>query len=81
MSDKQKEASAAGALASQYKKIAAVFEAMPDRFKLTDLLRAAEIKDGMMVRSAVAAVLSRDFRCVNVGVGAARAWRKPGAKP
>ena len=76
MSDKQKEASACKSMASKYQKIADVFDRMPNRFKLLDLFREAGITDSPAVRAAVGSVLFRDFKCVNVGSGLKRVWKK-----
>ena len=76
MSDLQKEAAGSKSMASKYTSIASVFDQMPSRFKLLDLLKAAGIKDGMQVRGAVGTVLCRDFKCTNVGTGVNRVWKK-----
>ena len=77
MSSKQKEAVTCKILSSNYTKIAAVFAELPERFKLTELLRIAGISDGPAIRSAIGVVLSRDFHCINVANGANRFWKKP----
>ena len=77
MSELQKENSAAGAMAYRYNRIAPVFGTLPDRFKMLDLIRAAGIKDCAQVRAAVGSILFRDFKCIQVGTGANRVWRKP----
>ena len=77
MSGLQKEAAACKALGRRYQKIAAVFETMPDRFKLADLLKASGLGDGYMARSAITVILYRDFKCIDVGPRTNRVWKKP----
>lgn len=77
MSDIQKEACTVASLGSRYSAIAAVFDQLPDRFRLLDLFTLAGIKDGPRSRAAAACILYRDFKCVNVGQGCGRVWKKP----
>ena len=79
MSALQKEAAGINALARRYKKIAMVFEDMPNRFRLQELLNAAGLTMGMHNRSAASVVLERDFRCISVGSNGDKVWKKPGA--
>ena len=76
MSDLQKEVCASSAMGRVYVAISKVFDQMPVRFKLLDLISAAGLKDGPQVRGAVGSVLFRDFRCVSVGSGMNRCWKK-----
>ena len=77
MNEQQKETATAGVMAYRYTRIAAVFDTMPDRFKMLDLMDAAGIKDAMQVRAAVSTILFRDFKCIQVGTSANRVWRTP----
>lgn len=77
MSDKQKEAAGAGVMGSRFEKIAAVFDTMPERFKMFDLMRKAGIKDSPQVRSVMGSILARDFKCINVCTSSGRFWKKP----
>ncbi len=77
MTEKQKEAVTVKSMASRYAAINAVYDQLPERFKLLDLLRLAKIKDGPQSRAVVASVLRRDFRCLDVATGANRVWKKP----
>ena len=78
MSDLQKEAAGMSAMSLNYQKISVIFDSMPDRFKLLDLMKRAGIKDCMQARGAVSSVLYRDFKCLNVGnPGGSKIWKKP----
>ena len=77
MSELQKENAAAAVMGSRYLLVEKVFGEMPNRFKLLDLLEKAGIKDGPNSRMAVGAILQRDFKCTNVGMGVNRVWKKP----
>lgn len=77
MSDLQKEACTGSAMGRSYRAIELVFNDMPARFKLLDLMKAAKIKDSSMVRAAVSSVLWRDFKCTCVGPSNKREWKKP----
>ena len=77
MSAKQKEATAAKCLSTRYEAIAAVFDQLPERFKLLSLFELAGIKDHPRTRAAVGLILNRDFKCINVGKGYERVWKKP----
>ena len=77
MSAIQKEAVSRFSMGRIYQAIRLVFDSMPDRFKTTELLNSAGLKNCPPVLSAVVAVLNRDFKCVHVGYGSARVWKKP----
>ena len=77
MSDLQKESVGCASLGRNYKKLMVVFDGIPARFKLMDAMRLAGIADSPPVRMAVAAVLRRDFKCLDVGYGSNKFWKKP----
>lgn len=77
MSDKQKEAAASKTLATRYSAISAIFDKLPARFKMDDAIRLAKLKKGNATNVSVVAVLSRDFKCISVGRGFDRVWKKP----
>jgi hypothetical protein len=77
MNEFQKEACTSDLLFKRYHAIATIFDQLPARFRLLDMMKLAGLKDGPQQRRAVSAVLYRDFRCVNVGSGTKRFWKKP----
>lgn len=82
-SERQVEASTAARRAAIYKKIAAVIESMPDRFRALDLYKAAGITrhNHPGQRMMIASVLRHDFGCEQVGDIGRQHWRKGGAEP
>ena len=81
-SDIQVEASTSARRAAIYRKVASVIDQMPDRFKATDLYKAAGIQDNGSpgYRMMIASVLAQDFKCESIQrPGGSRYWRKPDA--
>ena len=76
-SNLQKEAAGASVLSKRYLAISRIFDKLPARFRMTDAMRDAGLKDGPNARAAVAHVLFFDFKCTDVGVGSKRCWKKP----
>lgn len=80
MTTKQIEASTTARRADIYRKIAAVIDQMPQRFKATELYQAAGISDKSSPghRAMIASVLAQDFKCESITQpGNKRYWRKP----
>ena len=76
-SELQKETAGAYVLSKKYLAILKIFDKLPPRFKMLDAMREAGLKDGPQVRNAVAHVLRCDFKCLDVGEGPKRCWKKP----
>lgn len=82
-SDKQVEASAATRRGNVYRKIAAVFDMLPERFKPSELYKLADLPStkSPQQRIFIASILERDFKCVIVAASGknGRYWKKPGS--
>ena len=77
MSDLQKEACSSSVLGKLYARISAVYDQLPQRFKANELEKLAGLSCSPYQRSGVATILARDFKCMQVGQGPGKVWKKP----